>query len=140
MARTLSDKLAQLPHERRERIEAHASELVAEEMSLRELRRALGRTQVKVAKDLGIGQEAVSRLESRADMLISTLDRYIKEAGGELELVARFPHRKPVKLKGLGDIETAAKRRRQMIGEARAITMSSDSSQVYGHRSRLPYG
>jgi transcriptional regulator with XRE-family HTH domain len=78
-------------------------------MSLRELRRALGRTQVKVAKDLGIGQEAVSRLESRADMLISTLDRYIEEAGGKLELVARFPHPKPVKLEGLGDIETAAR-------------------------------
>jgi hypothetical protein len=42
MARTLSDKLAQLPHERRERIEAHASELIAEEMSLRELRRHSG--------------------------------------------------------------------------------------------------
>lgn len=124
MARTLSDKLAQLPHERRERIEAHASELIAEEMSLRELRRALGRTQVKVAKDLGIGQEAVSRLESRADMLISTLDRYIKEAGGELELVARFPHRKPVKLKGLGDIETAGK------GRTRARPRSSGRTSV----------
>ena len=107
----MSEKLAQLPHERRKRVEAHASELIAEEMSLRELRRALGRTQVKIAKDLGIGQDAVSRLESRADMLISTLDRYIKKAGGELELVARFPHRKPVKLKGLGDIETAGKGR-----------------------------
>ena len=68
------------------------AELIAEEMSLRELRRALGRTQVKVAKDLGIGQEAVSRLESRADMLISTLDRYIKEAGGELMVVNRVSH------------------------------------------------
>lgn len=124
MARTLNEKLAQLPRERRERIETHASELIAEEMSLRELRRALGRTQVKIAKDLGIGQEAVSRLEGRADMLISTLDRYIKEAGGELELVARFPHRKPVRLKGLGDIETASK------GRARARSRSPARTSV----------
>ena len=124
MGRTLNDKLAQLPRERRERIEMHASELIAEEMSLRELRRALGRTQAKVAKDLGIGQEAVSRLESRADMLISTLDRYIKEAGGELALVARFPHRKPVKLKGLGDITTAVK------GRTRARSRSSARTPV----------
>lgn len=112
MGRTLNEKLAQLPRQHRERIERRADELIAEEMSLRELRRALGRTQTKVAKDLGIGQEAVSRLESRADMLISTLDRYIKEAGGELELVARFPNRKPVKLKGLGDITPAKTRAR----------------------------
>lgn len=111
MGRTLHEKLAQLPRERRARIEARADELIAEEMSLRELRRALGRTQTKMAKDLGIGQEAVSRLESRADMLISTLDRYIKEAGGELELVARFPHRKPVRLKGLGEIAATSKGR-----------------------------
>lgn len=123
MTRTLNEKLAQLPRERRERIETRAGDLIAEEMSLRELRRALGRTQVKVAKDLGIGQEAVSRLESRADMLISTLDRYIKEAGGELELVARFPHRKPVKLKGLGDIETTSKGRSR--GRPRSSTSTS---------------
>lgn len=47
MARTLNDKLAHLPHERRERIETHASELIAKEMSLRELRRALARRQAK---------------------------------------------------------------------------------------------
>ena len=123
MTRTLNEKLAQLPRERRERIETRAGDLIAEEMSLRELRRALGRTQVKVAKDLGIGQETVSRLESRADMLISTLDRYIKEAGGELELVARFPHRKPVKLKGLGDIETTSKGRSR--GRPRSSTRTS---------------
>jgi hypothetical protein len=111
MGRTLSQDLAALPRERRQKIERRASELIAEEMSLRDLRRALGRTQVTVAKALGIGQEAVSRLESRADMLISTLDRYIKEAGGELVIVVHLPDRKPVRLKGLGDIATPTKQR-----------------------------
>ncbi|MGB6452246.1 MAG: helix-turn-helix transcriptional regulator [Steroidobacteraceae bacterium] len=95
MGRTLAQDLAALPRERREKIERRAAELIAEEMTLRELRRALGRTQTKVAKALGIGREAVSRLESRADMLISTLDRYIKEAGGELELVPASPTASP---------------------------------------------
>lgn len=111
MGRTLTEDLARLSAARREKIERRAAELIAEEMSLRELRRALGRTQTKVAKALGIGQEAVSRLESRTDMLISTLDRYIKEAGGELEIIARFPNRKPVKLKGLGEIAALPKTR-----------------------------
>ena len=111
MGRTLTEDLAKLPVARREKIERRAAELIAEEMSLRDLRRALGRTQTKVAKALGIGQEAVSRLESRTDMLISTLDRYIKEAGGKLEIIARFPNRKPVKLKGLGEIAVPPKRR-----------------------------
>ncbi len=111
MGRTLTEDLAKLPAARREKIERRAAELVAEEMSLRDLRHALGRTQTKVAKALGIGQEAVSRLESRTDMLISTLDRYIKEAGGELEIIARFPNRRPVKLKGLGEIAAPPKPR-----------------------------
>lgn len=111
MGRTLTEDLAKLSAARREKIERRAAELIAEEMSLRELRRALGRTQTKVAKALGIGQEAVSRLESRTDMLISTLDRYIKEAGGELEIIARFPNRRPVKLKGLGEIAALPKPR-----------------------------
>jgi transcriptional regulator with XRE-family HTH domain len=109
MGRTLAEDLAKLPAARREKIERRAAELIAEEMSLRELRRALGRTQVKVAKDLKIGQHAVSRLESRADMLISTLDRYISKAGGRLVLVVEFPDRKPVRLRGLGDIATQAR-------------------------------
>ena len=77
MGRTLSNKLTTLPAARRKAIEGRAADLIAEEMSLRELRRALGRTQVKVAQDLGIGQEAVSKLETRTDMLLSTLARYV---------------------------------------------------------------
>jgi hypothetical protein len=53
MARPLNEKLAELPAAGREKIEARAAELIAEEMSLRDLRRALGKTQAKVAPDLG---------------------------------------------------------------------------------------
>ncbi len=47
MARPLNEKLFELSAARREKIEARAAELSAEEMSLRDLRRALGKAQAK---------------------------------------------------------------------------------------------
>ena len=41
--------------------------------------------------ELGLGPAAVSRLERRSDMLISTLRRFVGAMGGELEIRARFP-------------------------------------------------
>ena len=104
MAVSLEDKLARLPAERRAKVDAHAAELIAEEMTLRDLRRALDRTQVHLARELGVKQETVSRLEKRSDMLLSTLRSYVKAMGGELDLVARFPDRAPMRLKTLAPV------------------------------------
>jgi DNA-binding XRE family transcriptional regulator len=104
MSRTLKERLAALPADRRGKVEARAAELIAEEMSLRELRKALGQTQAKVAADLGVGQDTVSRYEQRSDMLLSTLREYIGKMGGELVLTAQFPDRKPVRIRGFADI------------------------------------
>ncbi|WP_405239282.1 hypothetical protein [Lentisalinibacter orientalis] len=41
----------------------------------------------------------MSRLENRCNIMVSTLDRYIKAIGGEVSIVAEFPDRPPVKLK-----------------------------------------
>jgi len=99
---TLTDKMNSLPEARRERIEKRAEVLIAEEMSLRDLRKALRRTQSRVASDLGINQENVSRIERRTDLLISTLSGYVEAMGGKLHLVAEFPDRPPVTLTGIG--------------------------------------
>ena len=99
---TLTDKMNSLPEARRERIEKRAQTLIAEEMSLRDLRKALRRTQSRVASDLGINQENVSRIERRTDLLISTLSGYVEAMGGKLHLVAEFPDRPPVTLTGIG--------------------------------------
>ena len=104
MAESLEDKLAQLPSDRRAKVEARAAELIAEEMTLRDLRRALDRTQVHLARGLGVKQETVSRLEKRSDMLLSTLRSYVAAMGGEIELTARFPDRPPVRLKTLAPV------------------------------------
>ena len=91
MARTLADKIQQLPAVRRKKVEARAAELIAEELSLRDLRKAMNRTQMDVAKALKVGQDTVSRYEQRSDMLLSTLQGYVHAMGGELDLVVDFP-------------------------------------------------
>jgi hypothetical protein len=50
---------------------------------------------------LNMRQENVSRLERRADLLVSTLQSYIAAMGGELSLVVEFKDRPPVKISGL---------------------------------------
>lgn len=47
----------------------------------------MGKTQAKVAADLGVGQDSVARYEKRTDMLISTLSEFIHKAGGTLAVV-----------------------------------------------------
>lgn len=92
------------PPERLARVEARAKQLIAEEMTLRDLRKARALTQVRLARALGIGQEHVSRLEQKSDMLLSTLASYIRAMGGDLRLLVEFPDRPPVKLANLADI------------------------------------
>ena len=57
--------------ERRRKINNRAAEILAEEMTLRELRKALNRTQTKIGRALNIGQEGVSRIEQRTDLLLA---------------------------------------------------------------------
>ena len=103
MAVNVEGKIAGLDPARRRRVEERAAELVAEEMTLRELRKARRLTQVSVAHELGITQDGVSRLEQRSDLLLSTLRRTVEAMGGSLSLVARFPDGPPVELTGIAE-------------------------------------
>jgi transcriptional regulator with XRE-family HTH domain len=94
---------------RRKKVEARAAQLISEEMTLQELRRARKLTQVYMAKALGIGQDGVSKLEKRADLMISTLRKTVEAMGGTLSLVAEFPDRKPVVLSGIAEEEPEQK-------------------------------
>src|SRR5262249_19645978 len=93
---------------RRKKIEARAAQLIAEEMTLQELRRARKLTQVRMAKTLGISQDGVSRLEKRSDLLLSTLRKTVEAMGGSLSLVAEFPDREPVILSGISTPDNEA--------------------------------
>ena len=63
----------------------------AEVMALYQLRQARKRTQVDLAKALKINQGAVSTVEKRTDMYVSTLRNYVKAMGGNLKILAEFP-------------------------------------------------
>ena len=102
MAKKLDDVMAALPAARRAKIERRAQELA----SLKDLRQAVEKTQVDLAQALGVGQDTISRLEQRSDMLLSTLRRYIE---GKLELVAQFPNRPPVVIDHLADQKAPAR-------------------------------
>ena len=98
MSLNVAEKTAQLDPARRRKVEDRAAELTAEEMSLRELRKARKLTQAHLAGEMGISQDGISRLEQRSDLLLSTLRKTVEAMGGSLSLIARFPDRPPVEL------------------------------------------
>src|SRR5712692_10364277 len=99
----VNDKIRKLSPAQRKKVETRAAEMIAEEMTLAELRRARKLTQVRVAKALGITQDSVSRLEKRSDLLLSTLRKTVKAMGGNISIVAEFPDRRPVVLSGIAE-------------------------------------
>ena len=90
---TLTDRMDKLSPSRRKKVEERARVLIAEEMSLRDLRKARMQTRMRVAEKLGINQENVSRLEQRTDLLISTLSSYVVAMGGKLSITQFGKHR-----------------------------------------------
>lgn len=90
MARKFNDLYERMPADARERVEIRVEQALRE-MPLQELREARHLTQQQLAEQLKSGQAAVSKLERRTDMYVSTLRRFIEAMGGELEIVARFP-------------------------------------------------
>jgi len=104
MSKSLDEVLEALPPQRRQRIAERGQELVRHQLTLRALRKELGLTQEAMAILLETRQTNVSKLEKRADMLISTLRGYVEAMGGSLELVARLPGKGVVTLEGIGDL------------------------------------
>ena len=114
MARKLDEVMATLPKARQRRIEARALELA----TLKDLRQAAQQTQEQLAASLGVGQDTISRLERRSDMLLSTLRHYVQSMGGTLELVARFPNRPPVVIDRLGAAATVRRKTTRTTSKA----------------------
>ena len=90
MARKFSELRARMSPEAQSRAAARAEAMLVE-MQLQELRKARNLTQVDLAKAMSVEQAAISKLERRDDMYVSTLREYVKALGGELKLVASFP-------------------------------------------------
>jgi DNA-binding XRE family transcriptional regulator len=90
MAKSFKKLQAKMSPAARAGSEAKAQKMI-EEMALDELRAARDLTQEHLSKILGVRQAAVSKLERRTDMYISTLADFIKAMGGTLEIRAVFP-------------------------------------------------
>ena len=99
MSKTVDKMIVKMP-KKHERIKKRAKELFAEDMGLQALRKALKLTQKNLAKKLSIGQEGVSRLEQRSDLMLSTLRNHSEAMGGKLRITAEFPNHTPVNLSG----------------------------------------
>ena len=112
---TLKERMNEMSPARRKKIEARAGELISQEMTLQELRRARKLTQVRLAKALRITQDGVSRLERRTDLLLSTLRKSVEAMGGSLSLIAEFPDREPVTISGIAGVESAPQRRSRRV-------------------------
>jgi transcriptional regulator with XRE-family HTH domain len=82
-----------------------------ERIGFGKLRQARQQTQVAIAERLKIPQSAVSRMEKRSDLLLSTLREYVGALGGKLELRAVFPDA-DFELETLETVETRSTKKR----------------------------
>jgi hypothetical protein len=90
MTKNFKELRERMSPESRERSRRLAARYRAE-MPLDELREAREMTQVHLARILKVNQAAVSKMERRTDMYISTLQDFVRAMGGELKITARFP-------------------------------------------------
>ncbi|MGE4048749.1 MAG: helix-turn-helix domain-containing protein [Acetobacteraceae bacterium] len=65
-------------------------------------------SQSQLAEAMGMGQSALSHLERRSDILLSTLAQYVDSLGGLLNIEAKFPDGETVKLLEAGRAPVAS--------------------------------
>ncbi len=90
MARNFKELRAKMSPESQARVEERVQQTLRQ-MPLEELREARELTQTQLAQVLQVSQGAVSKVERRADMYISTLRSYVRAIGGDLQIRAVFP-------------------------------------------------
>jgi transcriptional regulator with XRE-family HTH domain len=98
MKKNLDQYLQNLSAESRKNVDARANEILAEEMGLQELRKAMQYSQKVLAEKLHVKQGEISKIEHRTDMLVSTLREYVEQLGRSLEITVHFPDKKPIKI------------------------------------------
>lgn len=90
MTKKFSELRQSMAPERQERARRRTDRILAG-LRLRKLREERKITQQQLAEELHRTQAAISQIEQRNDVLLSTLTEYIEATGGELVLVARYP-------------------------------------------------
>lgn len=103
MAKSLNDLRKKINPEVQAAAREKAVHILAE-MSLAEARKSRGVSQVGIAEALNISQPNISQIESRPDVLISTLSEYIAALGGKLELHAKFPDGQDIEISQFNNV------------------------------------
>ena len=80
-----------------------------------------------IAGPLGVCQVAVAQLEKRSDLLLSTLQRYVRATGAELSLVVHTRDGADIVLESLGDLASS--------GSAAAKTRRATGARTAGLRA-----
>ncbi len=94
MAKKATSELYKNMNQEDLRIIKRGKELLVMEYDLiAKLRKDSELSQKELAEIMEIRQSAISQIENQEDVLVKTLERYIKALGGELELRAKFPDR-----------------------------------------------
>ncbi len=133
MGRRIDKIIGKLPKERRKRIVKKANEMakemVAHADSLRVVRKALSKTQAEIGEGLGLSQNAVSQMEGRSDLLLSTLRRYVRALGADLDIVVRMKDGSKVVLEGIGvsDDTSASRKEKSTKKSARRAARRGES-------------
>ncbi|MCC5880373.1 MAG: XRE family transcriptional regulator [Idiomarina sp.] len=97
MSKSLNEFRKEIKTEVQAAARAKAVNIIAQ-MTLAETRKSRGFNQSTLAQELKIAQSNVSQIESRPDVLLSTLAQYIEALGGKLELHAKFPDGQDVEI------------------------------------------
>lgn len=83
--------------------------------SLKSLREAVGYTQLQMAERLGIGQAAISKIEARGDVQISSLKKYVETLGASLRIEAAFSADSEVSARLRGELQIEEHSDRQLV-------------------------
>ena len=106
MAKSFKNLRDKMSPESQAAAKAKADMLLAE-MPLSELRQARKLSQAQLAERMHVNQAAISKMERRTDMYVSTLREAIQAMGGELEIQAKF-REGSVSIKQFHDLNDAA--------------------------------
>ncbi|HVP54427.1 MAG TPA: XRE family transcriptional regulator [Candidatus Eisenbacteria bacterium] len=113
MAHKWREICKQLSPEREARIAQRIKDEV-ERLSLTQPRTARELTQDNLAKILNVNQGAVSKLEKRTDMYLSTLRSYLQAMGADLQIKAVFKDQEVV-IRQVEDIEEHDRHRARRV-------------------------
>jgi transcriptional regulator with XRE-family HTH domain len=125
MAVTLDEVMQEFSPEERAEVERQVERMATQSRTLAGLRKMLGVTQGRLADALETSQSNVAQIESKADVMVSTVARVVQALGGRLHLVVTLPGLDPVGLQIGGtpddpDLERAPLGRSVPEGAARA--------------------